>query len=34
MGFIGSCKGGSFDIAEREALGLLAPVGNPAGKNQ
>jgi hypothetical protein len=32
MGFIGSCKGGSFDIAEGEALHLLEPVGNPDGR--
>jgi hypothetical protein len=30
-GFIGSCKGGSFDIAETEALELLCAGGNPHG---
>ncbi len=32
IGFIGSCKGGSFDVAEAEAIGLLAPAGNPHGR--
>ena len=30
-GFIGSCKGGAFDIAEAEALELLRANGNPHG---
>ncbi len=30
-GFIGSCKGGAFDITESEALNLLRAAGNPHG---
>ena len=30
-GFIGSCKGGAFDIDESEALELLRATGNPHG---
>ncbi len=30
-GFIGSCKGGSFDIDETEAVQLLLRTGNPNG---
>ncbi|MCU0785779.1 MAG: class I SAM-dependent DNA methyltransferase [Verrucomicrobia bacterium] len=30
--FIGTTKGGSFDIAEEEALELLKPKGNPNGR--
>jgi len=30
--FLGSCKGGSFDLSEREALGLLSAGGNPNGR--
>ncbi|MCY2993154.1 MAG: class I SAM-dependent DNA methyltransferase [Planctomycetota bacterium] len=32
LGFLGSCKGGSFDIEEQTALVLLAATGNPHGK--
>jgi type II restriction/modification system DNA methylase subunit YeeA len=32
IGFIGSCKGGSFDISEEESLHLIQPVGNPHGR--
>jgi len=31
LSFLGSCKGGPFDIAEVEALALLAQAGNPNG---
>jgi hypothetical protein len=31
-GFIGSCKGGKFDIDETEALALLRANGNPHGQ--
>ena len=31
LGFIGSCKGGNFDIEEAEALDLLSLNGNPHG---
>jgi len=31
MSFLGSCKGGSFDIDEEEALALLHSSGNPNG---
>jgi hypothetical protein len=31
LGFLGSCKGGSFDIEESEALKLLGTGGNPHG---
>ncbi len=31
IGFLGSCKGGSFDIEEGEALALLNADGNPHG---
>jgi len=30
--FVGSCKGGSFDISETEALRLLSTGGNPHGR--
>jgi len=32
MAFIGSCKGGAFDIEESEALALLLAPGNPHGR--
>jgi len=32
IGFIGSCKGGPFDIKEVEATSLLAASGNPNGR--
>lgn len=32
VGFIGSCKGGPFDIAEVEAISLLTANGNPHGR--
>ncbi len=32
ISFLGNCKGGPFDIADREALGLLWPAGNPTGR--
>src|ERR1017187_721221 len=32
IAFIGTTKGGNFDITEREALSLLMQVGNPNGK--
>ncbi|MBN1581065.1 MAG: class I SAM-dependent DNA methyltransferase, partial [Anaerolineae bacterium] len=32
LGFIGSCKGGSFDIFDDEALEILQDGGNPHGK--
>ncbi|MEK7781403.1 MAG: DNA methyltransferase [Verrucomicrobiota bacterium] len=32
LGFLGSCKGGSFDIEEGEALDLLNIGGNPHGQ--
>jgi type II restriction/modification system DNA methylase subunit YeeA len=32
LAFLGSCKGGSFDIPETEAMGLIRPAGNPHGK--
>ena len=32
IGFIGSCKGGRFDIEEPEAIRLLASAGNPNGR--
>jgi hypothetical protein len=32
VGFIGNCKGGPFDLAEREALALLTTGGNPHGR--
>ncbi|MCY3023139.1 MAG: N-6 DNA methylase [Planctomycetota bacterium] len=32
VGFIGSCKGGSFDIGEDEALPMLRHGGNPHGR--
>jgi hypothetical protein len=32
LGFIGSCKGGPFDIEEAEALRLLQAAGNPHGR--
>jgi len=31
LSFLGSCKGGPFDINEKEALVLLAQTGNPNG---
>jgi type II restriction/modification system DNA methylase subunit YeeA len=31
IGFIGSCKGGPFDIDENEAISLLNATGNPHG---
>ncbi len=31
LGFLGSCKGGSFDIEEKEAVNLLRAGGNPHG---
>ena len=31
LSFLGSCKGGPFDITEVEALSLLAQAGNPNG---
>ena len=31
-GFIGSCKGGPFDISEDEALAMLTAGGNPNGR--
>jgi hypothetical protein len=32
ISFLGSCKGGPFDITEQEALALLAAAGNPNGR--
>lgn len=32
LSFLGSCKGGSFDIDESEAVHLLKTLGNPHGK--
>ncbi|MBM4050352.1 MAG: class I SAM-dependent DNA methyltransferase, partial [Planctomycetes bacterium] len=32
LAFLGSCKGGSFDIDEGEALSLLQAAGNPHGR--
>ena len=32
IAFLGSCKGGSFDIGEDEALQLLERAGNPHGR--
>ena len=32
IGFIGSCKGGPFDIGEVEAISLLTANGNPNGR--
>lgn len=32
LSFLGSCKGGDFDIEEKEALMILATGGNPHGK--
>lgn len=32
VGFIGSCKGGPFDIEEAEALSLVTANGNPHGR--
>lgn len=32
LSFLGSCKGGSFDIDESEALALLRGAGNPHGR--
>ncbi|MEI6787364.1 MAG: DNA methyltransferase [bacterium] len=32
VSFLGNCKGGPFDIAEDEAVGLLATAGNPTGQ--
>jgi len=32
IGYIGSCKGGGFDILEREALEILQTSGNPHGR--
>jgi hypothetical protein len=32
LGFIGSCKGGPFDIEEDEAIQLLISGGNPLGR--
>jgi type II restriction/modification system DNA methylase subunit YeeA len=32
LSFLGSCKGGPFDLREEEALGLLRADGNPHGR--
>ena len=32
IGYIGSCKGGAFDITETDAIGLLHAGGNPHGR--
>ncbi len=32
IGFLGSCKGGSFDITESEAIRLVTASGNPHGR--
>ena len=32
LAFLGSCKGGSFDLSETEALSILASAGNPNGR--
>jgi len=32
LSFLGSCKGGPFDVPEEEALDILATAGNPTGR--